>query len=282
MGSGVGTFTLSSVATNLSPNRLYYFRAVAQNAYGTNYGSTLSFTTPPVALPLILQPTPIVIIQRVLGSQTQVSSTNGPTPTPVAQQIASNDTSCFMFVPTLIPSNPSSGQDFTFNIDFKNTCNVDFGNVVLKIVMPAQTHFKSSNLPSSSDGNTLIMNLGPVYRNVQSSVVINGSVLSSAKSGDTLVFSVLVNFTDADGRARSIVAYLSDVVGANTTGSTLGASISNALSSWGWLLLLLIVLLLIAAAIFYFLTAKRRQELEYNKELETRIQGMQPTVTVNQ
>ncbi|MBP6884654.1 MAG: hypothetical protein KBC17_02400 [Candidatus Pacebacteria bacterium] len=36
---------ISAYVSNLAPNTTYYFRAVAQNSYGTNYGSILSFVT---------------------------------------------------------------------------------------------------------------------------------------------------------------------------------------------------------------------------------------------
>ncbi len=45
MGSGYATVNASAVLSNLLPNTTYYYRVDAQNAYGTSYGSTLTFTT---------------------------------------------------------------------------------------------------------------------------------------------------------------------------------------------------------------------------------------------
>lgn len=45
IGSGNATLSPYSNIVNLSPGTTYYFRAVAQNSYGTSYGSVLSFTT---------------------------------------------------------------------------------------------------------------------------------------------------------------------------------------------------------------------------------------------
>lgn len=42
---GTGSTSFNSALYNLNPNTTYYYRAVAQSAYGTIYGSTLSFTT---------------------------------------------------------------------------------------------------------------------------------------------------------------------------------------------------------------------------------------------
>ena len=45
IGSSNSGTTYSATVFNLAPNTTYYFRAVAQNTYGTVYGSILSFTT---------------------------------------------------------------------------------------------------------------------------------------------------------------------------------------------------------------------------------------------
>ncbi len=45
VGSANYSSNISAYLFGLSPNTIYYFRAVAQNAYGTSYGNILSFTT---------------------------------------------------------------------------------------------------------------------------------------------------------------------------------------------------------------------------------------------
>ena len=45
LSHGQTTGNASETLVSLSPNTTYYFRCVAQNSYGTNYGSTLSFYT---------------------------------------------------------------------------------------------------------------------------------------------------------------------------------------------------------------------------------------------
>ncbi|MFA6397877.1 MAG: hypothetical protein WDK96_03495 [Candidatus Paceibacterota bacterium] len=42
---GINGYNMGEFITGLQPNTIYYFRAVAQNSYGTSYGSVLSFTT---------------------------------------------------------------------------------------------------------------------------------------------------------------------------------------------------------------------------------------------
>lgn len=273
MGSN-GAVTLSSVVTNLSPNTVYYYRAAAQNAYGINYGTILNFRTNPIVAIEVPQPTPVVttIIQRI------IQQVPAPTTVPVVitQQVSrtstGDDISCFILVPLLSPASPYPGQEFTFTITYKNTCETDFSDVTLKVVLPAQAELRTTNLPYTFDnGNTLTYNIGPIYRNVESTIIIQGVIKSSAKPGDTLIFSGLVNFNDNDGRYRSAVAYLSDSIGQKTAGNLL-ASIFGALGGWGlWLLLLLFLLLLIAFSIYYMASSKKHKDTEYNKMLEDKM-----------
>ena len=50
-GQGVGSF--SSTLNNLEAGTTYYYRAYATNALGTSYGTSLTFTTAPYALPTV-------------------------------------------------------------------------------------------------------------------------------------------------------------------------------------------------------------------------------------
>jgi len=45
IGSGSASVELTFLLTGLTPRTLYYYRVVAQNSYGTTYGSTIYFTT---------------------------------------------------------------------------------------------------------------------------------------------------------------------------------------------------------------------------------------------
>lgn len=45
ISNGSGSRSISDSVSNLNPNTTYYYQAVAQNSYGTIYGSTFSFTT---------------------------------------------------------------------------------------------------------------------------------------------------------------------------------------------------------------------------------------------
>ncbi|MDP2789216.1 MAG: hypothetical protein Q8O46_04215 [bacterium] len=71
--------TFSQKITGLTENTTYYFRAVAQNSFGTAYGSTISFTTP--ACPVIPPPPPPVPAPTVniSADQTNISYNSATT-----------------------------------------------------------------------------------------------------------------------------------------------------------------------------------------------------------
>ena len=49
VGQATYASSYSAVLSGLQAGTTYYYRAVAQNAYGTTYGNTMSFTTTPQA-----------------------------------------------------------------------------------------------------------------------------------------------------------------------------------------------------------------------------------------
>ncbi|MCC6525909.1 MAG: hypothetical protein IT373_24895 [Polyangiaceae bacterium] len=73
LGAGATPVAYSSAITGLLPATTYYFCAVAQNAYGTSYGSVLSFTTP--AAPPAATTTDATLLT---GTTAQLNATANP------------------------------------------------------------------------------------------------------------------------------------------------------------------------------------------------------------
>jgi len=239
MGSGNTLTNFASAVGGLLSNTTYYFRAVAQNQYGTIYGSILNFTT-----------SGIIIVPPV----TPVN----PQP-PVVIRTGGEGLSCVILVPALNVSALQAGEEFTYTVTYRNGCSYPLNNAFLKVILPTETEFLSTNYPFfNMDANGISYSLGAIPSGFQSAISIQGRVLNSARRGDTLIFSSVLNFNDYDDRFQSVSAYLTAVV---ASGKTLTATVldafSNLFGNWLFDLLLILFILFLIWWIFF-----RRDEEE--------------------
>ncbi|KKT22783.1 MAG: Peptidase M23 [Parcubacteria group bacterium GW2011_GWB1_43_8b] len=238
LGSSNNYLNYSAAVTGLSANTTYYFRAVGQNQYGTGYGNILNFRTSGGG---VIIPTTPTIIER-----------------PIV--VSGGGTSCIILVPALDVSMLSGGQEFTYTVTYRNGCNYNISNAFLKIILPTEVEFISTNYPFfNRDANGISYNLGAVAANYQSAVSIRGLVKDTVKKGDSIIFSAVLNFNDAVGRFQSISAYLTAVVASE---QTLTASVFDAfaglLGNWIFDLLLVVIVLFLVWWIFF----KKKEEEE--------------------
>jgi hypothetical protein len=253
-GNGGFMTDYSVTLTGLSAGTTYYYRAVAQNPYGTNRGQMLSFTTQGIP---------------ATGGPGAVASP-APAPTP------SDTPGCFTVSPALNAPQFNANDDFVYSVTYNNSCGSALTNASLQITLPLAVDFAATNFPFlSRDGNTITYNLGSVAPNLQATVTVNGKVKSQVNSGDMLVFQANLSFTDSRGNVQNASAYLTAAIaaGAEPEGastSTLGASVADTLSGlfhsgWFWLVLFLI---LIALFVFWLATRRRVDEEEDDEAIE--------------
>jgi len=237
MGSGSYTQNFASAISGLLSNTTYYFRAAAQISYGTAYGSTLSFTTSgQIYIPPTIVNPPVII------------------------ETGGDGLSCVVLVPALNVSALVEGQEFVFTITYRNGCSYNLNNAFLKVILPTEVEYLSTNYPFfNRDANGISYNLGALAPGYQSAISIQGRVSGTVQVGDTLIFSAVLNYTDNNEKFQSLSAYLTAVV-ANTR--TLSASIfdavRNLIGNWLFDLLLLIAIIFLIWWIFF----KRDPEVE--------------------
>jgi len=232
MGSGTSFTLLTYPAYNLTSNTTYYFRAAAQNQYGSTYGSIISLTTQAAAV----VSTPAV--------------TAAPTPATPA--------SCAILVPSFTPGTPLPAQAFEYDLTYRNDCGFRLKNATLRFIFPkSEFDFGTvSKLNYTQEDYGLQYVLGDVQAGYEETIVVKGGVKDTAVSGDALVFGAMLDFTDQNGRFRSVSAFVSPVIGPVTATSTpLAASLFSTLGSlfgsWLFLLLLLIIIALLIYWIFF-------------------------------
>lgn len=239
MGAGNTLTNIASAISGLVPNTTYYFRAVGQNQNGTAYGSILSFQTsgsivvPPVTP---VNPQPPIIIRTGEGL------------------------SCVILVPALNVSALHAGEEFTYTVTYRNGCSYPLNNAFLKVILPTETEFISTNYPFFNiDANGISYSLGAIPSGFQSAISIQGRVINSARQGDTLIFSSVLNFNDANDRFQSVSAYLTAVV---ASGKTLTATVLDAFSNLfgNWLFDLLLILLILFLVWWIFFRKDEEEE----------------------
>ncbi|OGM91292.1 hypothetical protein A2755_02770 [Candidatus Wolfebacteria bacterium RIFCSPHIGHO2_01_FULL_48_22] len=238
IGSGTRAAQISHAITGLVPNTIYFFRVVGENRYGKAQG--------------------IIYVVRTTGAGTIPSG--GGIPTVVTTSFGSG-ASCALLVPTLDNNQLAAGQEFVYTITYRNDCNYDLSNAYLKIILPTEVAYDSSNYPvADREQNSITYELGTIPQDAETEITINAKVANSASKGDVLIFSAILNFEDDRDRPQSISAYLTADV---TSGRTLTATILDAFRAlfgfwWFSLLLLLAVLFLL----FWIFFRKDRREAE--------------------
>ncbi len=226
---------LSFALSGLNSNTTYYFRAVAQNAAGTSYGSMLTFTTksPAYAIPS----TGIAVYTPPAAPGITVSLT-----------------------PSVDNNNPNAGDEMTYTVVYKNSGNRAVSNAVLQIALPNEVSYESADIqPSSQENNNLKFMIGTVAANSQSAVNMKVKVNNSAKGGDSLVFTSIMNYSDYRGRFQAVSSYLTIIVagGPSISASILG-TIGTLFGNW---LFDLLLGLLIGFGIYHFFVREKETEL---------------------
>lgn len=246
-GMGNDYQNYSSALSSLSANTTYYFRAAAQNSYGTSYGTILSFMTSGGGTTTYI-PQQQTVVVRTINTGTGTGT----------------GLSCVILVPSLNVSELTPGQNFTLTVTYRNGCTYNLSNVFLKVILPQGTDFVLTNYPFfNRDANGISYNLGALPTNFQSAISIEGTVSNSANPGDSMIFSAVLNFNDEQGRFQSISSYLTAVVGqGKVLGANVLATFGNLFGNW------IFDLLLIALIIFlvYLIFSRKRNNVFVSRE----------------
>jgi hypothetical protein len=177
-----------------------------------------------------------------------------------------------ILTPTIQPQNPAPGQQFVYGITYVNNCPFDLQNASMRIYLPNEVSFSSTNYPFlTRDLNVITYTLGIIPRNFQSTILVRGLVNPTVNLGDNLIFKSDLSFTDPQGKFQDVSAFLTAVSGGTaaatvTTGTAVGtASIFDTLigffsSGWFWFLLFL---LLLALFILWLATRNRAIDVEH-------------------
>lgn len=222
-----GVLSFSQPIYNLSQNTVYYFRAVAQNAYGTDYGQVMSFTTS----------NQTVVITPTTNTTTVITTGSGSGSNLVMLKITPD----YEIV--------NIKDSVNFLVEYKNISNKTLSNTIIRVILPKEIAFNKSTRGTFSTDNGLTVELGTLAPGDNGTFSVQGDILPSAGDRDLLVTTAHMVFTVLpSGAQEDAIAYALNTVSKNNS-SLVGLSLFGADifpdTLAGWLLLILIILALI-------------------------------------
>lgn len=224
MGSAASAYNYSFALSGLNSGATYYYRAAAQNSYGTGYGAILSFTT---LGGIVYQP---------------------PAPTVIIRETAPEK--FVELIPSLDVTEPKAGEEINLTVIYKNNNSKSLTNGVLKIILPNEVSYIE---------NLLTFNLGKIEAKTQGSVNIKVKIDKTADKGDSLVFTATLEYTDPFDKFQTISAYLTAVVKEDLSLLALSLGLIGGLLEKWWFDLLLGSAA--GLAIYHFFIKKEEPEL---------------------
>jgi hypothetical protein len=210
----------------------YYFRVVAENSNGKNYGIIRSFVArnPVVVTPKPTTPkTPVRIVEKPV-----IIHADGINSLVMLTITGGNDTI-------------AKGEHRSYHVTWTNNSDQNLSNVILRILVPQTMNFESSDDGTFSKvDSTLTIDLGSLNagQSGETNLVLNGG--DSLKIGDLVVTTANMVYTDQSNVQGNALAYTTQRV-VDGGGAVLGASVgatSFPMMLLGWLLLLILLIVL--------------------------------------
>lgn len=221
----------SDYISGLSSGQTYYYRIVAQNTYGTEYGVINSFistvSTPVVTpvTPVVYKPVTTVVTRAGVAESLVMLTIEGG-----AEMIM-------------------SGEKRTYHVTWKNTSSQALNNVVLRVTFPGAMNVESATKGSfSSADNSVVVDLKTLAAGETGDTFIFTTAGRGLKAGELLVVAANMVYTNKSGVQGDALAYMTHraEVAQNALGaSVFGAGSFTPTTLLGWVSLLGLVLVLV-------------------------------------
>ncbi len=202
--------------TGLSPNTIYYFRALVRSQGITYAGNVIVF-------------------------QSTSTSTGS---TPATPTIKTNVTGNEILTITTAADNIPVAGDIDYVITWKNNTKVNFENVLITVQLPKEVNFKDSNFGKEGDDNVITLNAGNMVPNQVGSMTITAKATSRGID-KVIVTTALMSYNEfGSTAAKEELAYVTNhvVPGNGLEGNALFGADFLPTTLLGWLALILIVL----------------------------------------
>ena len=235
---GIGsapTLAFSESLSGLTSGTTYYYRAVAQNQYGTHKGDIMSFVvngSSNVSTSVIVSE-PTVTTAKTTYVATGVS---GSTKTSAITLSISSDR-----------DNVSRGDRVIFTVNYRNTkTSESLHDVAVRVVLPGElSYVDSSRGYYNTKDRTLTVDLKTLEPGEAGSFTVETRVDNAIESGKVVVVSVDMVYTRANNTQEEAIAYVllnGDYYQSSGAMAPIFGSSFLPNTLLGWLLLILIIL----------------------------------------
>jgi hypothetical protein len=185
IGSTGGEVYLAYSLANLTVNKTYYFRVVAENSYGISYGDIHDFIT------------------RVPSQ----NADNTYTPPVFVKPVSANG--LITIGAEFNKSKSRPGKEVIYTVNYKNDIDFVLKNAVLKIELPNEVEYKDSSFANVElENNMAIFDIGDIIANDSGSVSIKFQITELAEI-EVLKFNSSITYTsDGNSGTENLVSEL--------------------------------------------------------------------------
>ncbi len=257
LGSSNSYQSYSATIFNLSSNTTYYYRAVAQNGYGTAYGSLLTLTTGTsqvttnqdlsgLANSLSLLTSALARLNTLVGGLGTNRVTERVIERVEVASTAGSDLTKLIFTADKESLDP--GDQVVFTVQIEPLTNLT--NAVLAVKLDPGFEFESTSANSySKSENTFVYNLGSVTTGSVQTFTINTHLKSNFKADDAedgkITSAATFSYADANGNVKTPLFSSLDI---KVGGTGFFASLFGLIPGGGWVTVLLIAFFVLLAA----------------------------------
>jgi uncharacterized repeat protein (TIGR01451 family) len=214
--------------SGLQANTLYFYRAVAQNAYGTERGEVKFFRT----------------------------SSGGYYP-PVNPPVVIGDDKEVFLDPSVNNIEPKEGETIDYVLTYRNASNNRITGSSIRVILPSEAEYVDSSIrPDSQSGDTLNFYIGNIEEGHQGSIIMKIKVKDDTDGDSVLMFNSFLEYTDVNKAFNTADSFISVKVKNSLGQAFLGSLSAFAGGIGGWIFWILFILMI--ATIIYLLIMRKR------------------------
>jgi len=232
--------------SGLAPNTLYFYRAVASNAYGTERGDIKFFRTsggyyPPINPPVIV-----------------------------------NEDQDVFLDPSINDLTPKAGDIIDYVLTYRNASESRITSSSIRVILPAEAEYVDSSLrPDSEWSNGLTFYIGNLEKGNQGAITIKVKIKEDTIDDSVVMFSSFLEYVDSNDDLRSVDSFISIVAEGSFGSAFIGSFAAFASGIGGWIFWILFILML--ATIIYLVVMRRKDNADSSEsEPDSELDDNQP------